>query len=86
MKVKKEMSKVVEMQEHQYPIATKINVCVRKRPVFHKELESGEIDCVSCSNPAILVHECKYKVDGVTKTVENAGFEFDNTFSERETT
>lgn len=31
----------------------------------------GEIDCVSCSNPTITVHECKYKVDGVTKFVDN---------------
>ncbi len=44
----------------------------------------GEIDCVSCSNPQIIVHECKYKVDGVTKFVDNSDFTFDNTFSHEE--
>lgn len=41
---------------------------------------------MSCANPCILVHECKYKVDGVSRTVENHGFEMDHTFSESETT
>jgi len=30
------------------------------------------------------VHENKYKVDGITRYIENQEFEFDNTFSERE--
>lgn len=66
--------------------SSKINICVRKRPVFQKELENGEIDCVSCSHPAIIVHECKYKVDGVSKTIENQAFEMDHTFGESEST
>jgi hypothetical protein len=41
----------------------------------------GEIDCVSSSNPTIIVHECKYKVDGITKFVDNSEFLFDNAFS-----
>jgi kinesin family protein 2/24 len=44
----------------------------------------GEIDCVSCSNPVITVHECKYKVDGITKYIDNQEFNFDNTFSHLE--
>jgi kinesin family protein 2/24 len=59
---------------------------VRKRPLFPQELSSGEIDIVSVSNPAIIVHECKFRVDGVTKYIENQGFEMDNSFSEFETT
>ena len=35
-------------------------------------------------NPKIIVHDCKYKVDGVTKTIENADFKFDNAFDEDE--
>jgi kinesin family member 2/24 len=46
--------------------------------------ESGEIDCVSASNPVITVHECKYKVDGITKYVDNSEFLFDNAFSHLE--
>lgn len=56
----------------------------RKRPIFKKEDVNGEIDAVSCSNPMIRVHEPKFKVDGITKYVENHTFQFDNTFSERE--
>ena len=32
----------------------------------------------------MTVHECKYKVDGVTKVVENSEFTFDNSFSHLE--
>ena len=39
---------------------------------------------VSCSNPNITVHECKYKVDGITKFIDNSVFEFDNAFSNDE--
>ena len=59
---------------------------MRKRPVFGKELELGDIDIVSCVNPAIIVHECKYKVDGITRYVDNQGFQMDNTFGEGATT
>lgn len=84
--VEKARCRVKPMKDHDPTKDSKINICVRKRPIFTKELENGEIDCVSCTNPVIFVHECKYKVDGVTKTVENQGFALDNTFSEDETT
>lgn len=59
-------------------------VCVRKRPLFDKEYAGGEIDCVSASNPKIVVHECKVKVDGITKYIDDSEFKFDNVFSEKE--
>jgi hypothetical protein len=37
-------------------------------------MENGEIDVVSVSNPMLTVHECKYKVDGITKYIENQTF------------
>jgi len=46
-----------------------ICVCVRKRPLFEKETQAGEIDSVSCSNPKIIIHEQKFKVDGITKYI-----------------
>lgn len=58
----------------------KIAVCVRKRPIFGKEEANGEIDAVSAANPIIRVHECKLKIDGITKVVENHDFVFDNAF------
>lgn len=66
------------MRPHLSPESLKINVCVRKRPLFKKEMTGGEIDCVSVANPRILVHECKFKVDGITKYLDNQDFQFDN--------
>ncbi|KRX02258.1 P-loop containing nucleoside triphosphate hydrolase [Pseudocohnilembus persalinus] len=64
----------------------KLCVLVRKRPIFEKEEEKGEIDAISCSNPMIRVHAPKFKVDGITKYVENFDFTFDNTFGEKQDT
>ena len=52
----------------------KICVCVKKRPIFQKELGVGEVDCVSMPNPMVTVHECRYKVDGITKYIDNQDF------------
>lgn len=32
------------------------------------------------------MHECKFKVDGITKFIDNQEFTFDNTFSDDEST
>ena len=82
--VESEKGKVKEAREHCIPDMSKINICIRKRPLFQKEALKGDIDWVSCTNPAIIVHKCRFKVDGVTKYIDNGGFEFDNTFSEFE--
>ena len=63
----------------------KISACFKKRPVFHHELADGEIDVVSVTNPKIIIHDCRFKVDGVTKTIENNEFKFDNCFDENDT-
>lgn len=52
----------------------KICVCIKKRPIFQREMENGEIDVVSVSNPMLTVHECRFKVDGITKFIENQNF------------
>ena len=65
---------------------SKIFVIVRKRPLSKKELNNGEIDCISCLNPKVVVHECKIKIDGITKYLEDHEFYFDNAFNENETT
>ena len=61
-----------------------ICICVRKRPLFDKEYAAGEIDACSASNPRVVVHEPKVKVDGITKYVNDVNFKFDNTFNENE--
>lgn len=52
-------------------------------PLIHP-IQLGEIDCCSSSNPVMTVHECKYKVDGITKVIDNQEFYFDNAFSHTE--
>jgi kinesin family protein 2/24 len=73
-----------DAQPHASTVNMKISVCVRKRPIFGKEESSGEMDAVSAANPRIRVHECKYRVDGITKFIENHDFNFDNTYSDKE--
>jgi len=63
----------------------KINVAVRKRPVSERERAAMDHDAVTCSNPLVVVHHCKLKVDGITKTLENTMFEFDHAFDEHST-
>ncbi|KAF4675557.1 hypothetical protein FOL46_001084 [Perkinsus olseni] len=66
----------------------RIQVVVRKRPLFGYEKKpsggkTGQLDIVSIANPRVLVHECKVKVDGITKFLENHEFAFDRAYSER---
>ena len=63
---------------------SKIFVVVRKRTIFQKELNNGEIDCVRVVNPRIYNHECKVKIDGITKYLEDHELYFDNTFGEND--
>ena len=63
-----------------------ICVCVRKRPLFEKETKSGEIDVVTVSNPNIHIHNPQFKVDGITKYIQNNDFKFDNAYAEHEET
>lgn len=73
------------LQPHVSAAHLKLCICIRKRPIFKKEEQGGEIDSVSCANPQIKVLESKFKVDGITKYVEDHSFTFDNTFNENET-
>ncbi len=65
---------------------SKIFVCVRKRPISDKEIENGEIDCVSALNPKICIYDCKMKIDGYTKFIDTNEFYYDNVFDEGEDT
>ena len=65
---------------------SKIFVVVRKRPIFPKEINNGEIDCISVVNPRVYIHECKIQIDGITKYLEDHEFYFDGTFGENDST
>ena len=80
--VETEMKKVQPSRQHIFADQMKISVCFKKRPVFHHELADGEIDVISVSNPKIIIHDCRFKVDGVTKYIDNNEFKFDNAFDE----
>lgn len=69
-------------RQHQPPGSTRITICIRKRPVNTKEINNNDFDSVTVCNPEVTVHECKLKVDGITKYLENTNFYFDHAFSE----
>lgn len=71
---------------HIPPGDLKICICVRKRPINEKEKKKKDYDSVTCSNPVVMVHDCKLRVDGITKYLDNTGFVFDHTFGEEDTT
>jgi kinesin family protein 2/24 len=83
---KKKLSLMRQEDAHVTTEVPKIFVCVRKRPISSKELNIGEIDCVSTINPSLYVHECKMKIDGITKYVEDHEFLFDNVFGDNRST
>ena len=76
----------VEPEPHSTSEGSKIYVCVRKRPIFDKEIQNGEIDCVSAINPKVCIYDCKLKIDGYTKYIDTNDFYFDNVFNEDEDT
>ena len=81
--------KVIESQtakSHSTSDQHKIFVCVRKRPIFQKEIQNGEIDCITALNPKVCVYDCKMKIDGITKYIDANEFYFDNVFNEYEDT
>ena len=83
---KKEEVENVPPSPHSTSEGAKIYVCVRKRPIFDKEIQNGEIDCVSAINPKVCIYDCRLKIDGYTKYIDTNDFYFDNVFHENEDT
>ena len=83
---KKSQVENIEPEPHSTSEGQKIYVCVRKRPIFDKEIQNGEIDCVSAINPKVCIYDCKLKIDGYTKYIDTNDFYFDNVFGENEDT
>ncbi len=77
---------VHRLSDHISSESMKLCVCIRKRPIFKKELQERENDCISVANPELKLFTPKFKVDGITKYLEENLFKFDNTFNENETT
>ena len=83
---KKSIIEAKQPKEHTTSDNSKIFVCVRKRPIFQKEIQNGEIDCITALNPKVCVYDCKMKIDGITKYIDCNEFYFDNVFNENEDT
>ena len=73
-------------QDHHISADMKICICVRKRPISSKEVKRFDHDSVTCSNPFVVIHDCKMKVDGISKYLDNNSFQMDHTFHEENTT
>ena len=74
--------------EHPHTISDdlKICICVRKRPISSKEIKKMDHDSVTCLHPLVVIHDCKLKVDGISKYLDNQSFQVDHTFHEENTT
>jgi kinesin family protein 2/24 len=66
-------------------LTQQINVVVRKRPTNALEVRRKDHDSVTCSNPTVYVHDSKFKVDGITKYLDNTTFRMDHAFDENAT-
>lgn len=55
---------------------------MRKRPINDKELKQKDHDSVTCLQPYVWVHSAKFRVDGITKYLDNNSFQFDHAFDE----
>jgi kinesin family protein 2/24 len=73
-------------REHSVSKDVKICICVRKRPINSKEVKRMDHDSVTCIHPLVVVHDCKLKVDGISKYLDNQSFQMDHTFHEENTT
>ncbi|KAG5175498.1 P-loop containing nucleoside triphosphate hydrolase protein [Tribonema minus] len=64
----------------------KICVALRKRPISAKEVARKDHDSVTVFNPKVTVHNCKTRVDGITKYLDSSDFQFDHAFGDVDTT
>lgn len=83
---REENAKLNPTLPHNQSSQSRICIAIRKRPINEKEVKKKDHDSVTCSNPQVVVHDCKFKVDGITKYLDSSAFEFDHTFQENDTT
>jgi len=59
---------------------SRVRVCVRKRPLFEKEIEEDEFDVISVRRSELIVHNCLTKADLRSLFISHMGFPFSRTF------
>jgi len=62
--------------------ATRVQVCVRKRPLFEREVQEEEFDVISVRGSEVVMHNCLTKPDLKTLFVHHSGFRFSEVFDE----
>lgn len=63
--------------------ASRIRVCVRKRPLFEHEREADEMDVISVRGASeLVIHNCLTKADLRALFVSHMGFQFSRVFGE----
>lgn len=61
-----------------------IRVCVRKRPIFSREVSAGEFDVVTCCGPGTaVIHDARMHSDMKRRFINNIAFDFDKVFNEK---
>ena len=55
----------------------RFKVVVRKRPLLPYELKQGDLDIISNNVETMRVHECKLKVDGISRVCQPHDFQAD---------
>lgn len=72
-----------EASSRSAPVGPAVRVCVRKRPLSHKDIAAGERDIITTgSDDTLFVHEVKTRLD-LSKYVDSHSFTFDNVFTEK---
>jgi kinesin family member 2/24 len=63
--------------------SSSISVCVRKRPIFDREIANGEFDVVTVLPPGrIVTHNCQFHADLKRAYLTHSEFEFTQCFGE----
>lgn len=61
----------------------KINVFIRKRPIFKKETNLGEFDVVTCNSlSSVTIHDARMHTDMKRQFINHHEFQFDRVFNE----
>ncbi len=55
-------------------------------PPLSREVKNKDHDSVTINNPIVSVHNCKLKVDGITKYLDSTDFCFNHAFGGNDST
>mmetsp|Transcript_13872 Transcript_13872/g.23001 ORF Transcript_13872/g.23001 Transcript_13872/m.23001 type:complete len:913 (+) Transcript_13872:184-2922(+) len=62
--------------------ASRLRVCVRRRPIFTHEIDAGEFDVLSCRPRCLTIHDCRLKSDCKSLVINHTTFHFNRVFDD----